>query len=81
MTSNTLGLAKPANALAGEIVPVSTAAATASVVDVSSGYAPSSTATIAARNTANSRQAGAVRPAGTGAIQIPIASANGNARA
>ncbi len=36
-TSSTLALAKPANAFAGEIVPVRTTAATASIVDVSSG--------------------------------------------
>ena len=39
-TSSTLALAKPPNACAGAMVPVSTTAATASIVDVSSGYAP-----------------------------------------
>ena len=39
-TSSTLALAKPPNAFAGEIVPVRTTAATASIVDVSSGNAP-----------------------------------------
>src|SRR5207248_2679624 len=43
-TSSTLVLANPANAFAGEMVPVITTAATASVVEVSSGNAPIRTA-------------------------------------
>ena len=79
-TSSTLALAKPAKAFAGEIVPVRTTAATASIVEVSSGKAPTSTDAIAATNTAKRCHAGAVRPAGTGANQMPIASAKGAAR-
>jgi hypothetical protein len=60
-------LAKPPNAFAGEIVPLRTTAATASIVEVNSGKAPTSTAAIAATKIANKCQAGAVRPAGTGA--------------
>ena len=79
-TSSTLALAKPLNACAGVIVPVRTTAATASIVDVSSGNAPISTDAIAATNTANRFQALAVRPAGTGVNQMPNAIANGTAR-
>jgi hypothetical protein len=79
-TSSTLVLAKPANALAGVIVPVSTTAAAASIVAVNSGNAPTSTEAIAATNTAKRCHAGAVRPAGTGVIQMPMASTNGSAR-
>ncbi len=78
-TSSTLALAKPPNACAGEIVPVSTAAATASIVDVSSGNAPISTDAMAATNTANKCQAGAVRPAGTGVNQRPTTMTKGSA--
>ena len=49
-----------------EIVSVRTTAATASIVDVRSGNAPTSTEAIAATNTAKRCHAGAVRPAGTG---------------
>ena len=79
-TNSTLALANPLNAFAGEMVPVRTTAAAASIVEVSSGNAPTSTDAIAATNTAKRCQAGAVSPAGTGASQMPIASANGNAR-
>src|SRR3954468_19440046 len=78
-TSSTLALANPANAFAGETVPVRTTAPTASIVEVSSGNAPTNTDAIAATNTANKCQAGAVNPAGTGANQIAIASTNGSA--
>ena len=73
-------MAKPPNAFAGEIVPVRTTAATASIVDVSSGNAPTSTDAMAATKIAKRCQAGAVSPAGTGVNQMPIASANGSAR-
>src|SRR5215472_3229534 len=79
-TSSTLGLANPANAFAAEIVPVRTTAAEANIVEVRSGRAPSSTAVIAATNTAKRCHAGAVSPAGSGANQMPIAKANGKAR-
>ena len=79
-TSSTLALAKPPNALRRRIVPVRTTAATASIVDVSSGNAPTSTDAIAATNTANRCHAGAVSPAGTGVNQMPNANANGTAR-
>src|SRR5580704_5432128 len=79
-TNKTLVLANPLKACAGVIVPVRTTAATAIVVDVNKGYAPSSTATIADTNTAKRCQAGAVRPAGTGVNQIPSAMAKGNTR-
>ena len=79
-TKSTLVLAKPPKACAGVIVPVITTAATASIVDVRRGNAPTSTATIADTNTAKRCQAGAVSPAGTGANQIPRASAKGTAR-
>ena len=69
-TSSTLGLAKPAKAFAGEMVPVRTTAATASSVDVRSGNEPISTDAIAEANTANRCQAGAVSPAGTGVSQM-----------
>ena len=73
-------MAKPPNAFAGEIVPVSTTAATASIVEVRSGNAPTSTDAIAATNTAKRCHAGAVNPAGTGTSQMPIANTNGTAR-
>ena len=79
-TSSTLALAKPENACAGVIVSVRTTAATASIVDVSSGYAPTSTDAMAPAKIANRCHAGAVSPAGTGANQMPSARANGNAR-
>ncbi len=47
-TRSTLPLAKPANALAGAIVPVSTAAPAASIADVSSGKAATMTEKMAA---------------------------------
>ena len=47
-TRSTLPLAKPAKALAGVIVPVSTAAATASIAAVSSGNASTMTEKMAA---------------------------------
>src|SRR6185437_14819395 len=72
-TSSTLALAKPANAFAGEMVPVRTTAATASSADGSSGNEPISTEAIADANTANRCQAGAVNPAGTGVSQMPVA--------
>src|SRR5215204_5450967 len=78
-TNSTLALANPPNAFAGETVPVRTAAPTASIVDVSRGNAPTNTDAIAEMNTANKCQAGAVNPSGTGANQIPSASAKGNA--
>src|SRR4051794_40839080 len=78
-TNSTLALANPANAFAGETVPVSTTAPTASIVEVSSGNAPTNTDAIAATNTANKCHAGAVNPAGTDVNQIPIARTNGSA--
>src|SRR6516165_8134844 len=78
-TSSTLALAKPAKAFAGEMVPVSTTTATASSADGSNGKEPNRTDAIADANTANRCQAGGVNPAGTGVIQMPIASTNGNA--
>ena len=79
-TSSTLALANPENACAGVIVSVRTTAATASIVDVSSGYAPTRTDAMAPAKIAKRCQAGAVRPAGTGVNQMPSARANGNAR-
>ncbi len=79
-TSSTLALAKPLNAFAGAMVPVRTTAATASIVEVSSGNAPASTEAMAAMKMANRCQAGALSPPGTGVNQMPIASAKGNAR-
>ena len=79
-TNRTLALAKPPKACAGVIVPVRTTAATAIMVEVNSGNAPTSTAAIAATNTAKRCHAGAVSPAGTGVNQIPSARAKGNAR-
>ena len=57
-----------------------TTAATASIVEVTSGKAPTSTAAIDAKKSAKRCQACAVRPAGTGTSQMPIAIANGTAR-
>ena len=79
-TSSTLELAKPEKACAGVIVPVRTTVPTAIIAAVSSGKAPRSTDTMAAAKTANRCHAGAVRPAGTGANQMPIAIAKGAAR-
>ena len=79
-TSSTLALAKPPNAFAGDIVPVRTTAATASIVEVRSGNAPTRTEAIAATKTAKRCHAGAVRPAGTGVNPMPMASAKGTAR-
>ena len=79
-TSSTLALAKPENACAGVIVPVRTTVPTATIAAVSSGKAPRSTDAMAAAKTANRCHAGAVRPAGTGANQMPIAIAKGTAR-
>src|ERR1700743_385618 len=78
-TSNTLAWENPANAFAGEMVPVRTTAATAIRADGSSGNEPISTEAIAEANTANRCQAGAVNPAGTGVSQMPVARMNGNA--
>src|SRR3954463_113421 len=78
-TNSTLVLENPANAFAGETVPVRTAAPTASIVEVSRGNAPTNTDAIADTNTANKCHAGAVNPAGTGVNQMLIASTNGNA--
>ena len=79
-TSSTLALAKPENACAGVIVPVRTTVPTAIIEAVRSGKAPRSTDTMAATKTANRCHAGAVRPAGTGVNQMPIAIAKGTAR-
>ena len=76
-TSSTLVFAKPEKAFAAEIVPVSTTVAAASMVDVSSGKAPSRTDTIAARKMANRCHAATVSPAGTGLNHIPIANPKG----
>ena len=70
-TSSTLEFAKPAKALAGSTVPVSTTAPTASSEAVRSGNAFTMTEKIAAANTANRCQASLVSPAGTGANQMP----------
>src|SRR6478735_9315556 len=78
-TSSTLALANPAKAFTGDTVPVRTAAAAASRVEVSSGNDPASTDEIAATNTANRCQAGAVRPAGIGVSQRLRPSTNGKA--
>ena len=79
-TSRTLELAKPENACAGVIVPVRTTVATAIIEAVRSGKALMSTHAMAAEKTAKRCHAGAVRPAGIGANQMPIASAKGAAR-
>ncbi len=79
-TSRTLVLAKPEKACAGVIVPVRTTAPTAIIEAVRSGKEPRSTHAIAATKTANRCHAGAVRPAGTGVNQMPIAIAKGAAR-
>jgi hypothetical protein len=75
-TSSTLALENPPNAVAGETEPVSTTAPTASIVEVSSGNAPTNTDAIAETKTANRCQAGEVSPAGTGVSQIPAANTN-----
>ena len=74
-TRSTLPLAKPAKALAGVTVPVSTAAATASIAAVSKGNAARITETMAATKMAKRCHASRVRPAGTGVSQMPSASA------
>ncbi len=79
-TSRTLELAKPEYACAGVIVPVSTIVPTATIDAVRSGKAPISTHVIEATNTAKRCHAGIVRPAGTGANQMPSAIAKGAAR-
>src|SRR5215471_18887788 len=78
-TNNTLALANPPKAFSGGTVPVRTTAPTASIVQVSSGNAPTSTDAIAEMKMANKCQAGAVNPAGIGVNQIPTASTNGRA--
>src|SRR6267142_1299963 len=79
-TRRTLPLAKPAKALAGVIVLVSTAAAAASKAAVSSGKAVTMTEKIAAAKIANRCQAWLVNPAGVSTSQRPITSANVAAR-
>src|SRR6516164_90409 len=79
-TSSTLELAKPENALTGEMVPVSTTAAIANMAAVRRGNAPTSTEAIAAMNTAKRCQAAGVSPAGTGVNQIAMTRAKGNSR-
>ena len=79
-TSRTLALAKPENACAGVIVPVRTTVAMAIIEAVRSGNEPMSTQAMAATKTANRCHAGAVRPAGIGVNQMPIAIAKGAAR-
>ena len=61
-------------------MPVMTTAATAIVVEVSSGNAPIRTAVIAETKIANRCQAGAVSPAGTGEKAIPNARTKGKTR-
>ena len=78
-TSSTLEFAKPAKALAGSTVPVSTTAPTASSEAVRSGKALTMTEKIAAAKTANRCQASLVSPAGIGANQMPRARANARA--
>ena len=75
-TRSTLPLAKPAKALAGVIVPVSTAAATASIAAVRSGKAATMTEKIAAAKMAKRCHAWLVSPDGIGTNQRPSASAN-----
>ena len=75
-TRSTLEFAKPAKALAGSTVPVSTTAPTASSEAVRSGNAFTMTEKIAAAKTAKRCQASPVSPAGIGANQMPRARAN-----
>ena len=75
-TRSTLEFAKPAKALAGSTVPVSTTAPTASSEAVRSGNAFTMTEKIAAAKTAKRCQASLVSPAGIGANQMPRARAN-----
>src|SRR5512137_1013189 len=79
-TSSTLELAKPEKACAGVIVPVRTTVPAAIIAAVRSGKAPRSTEAMAATKTANRCHADAVRPAGAGENQMPIAIAKGAAR-
>src|SRR5215831_6724747 len=79
-TRSTLPLAKPAKALAGAIVPVSAAAAAASIPAVSSGNAATMTEKIADAKMAKRCQAWTVSPSGTGANHSPSASAKVAAR-
>src|SRR5438034_1378535 len=72
-TSSTLAFAKPAKALPGSTVRVSTAADTASNEAVNSGNEFRMTAKIAAANIANRCQASFVSPAGIGENQMPNA--------
>ena len=73
-------MAKPAKALAGSTVRVSTAADTASSEAVKRGNEFKMTATIAAANIAKRCQASLVSPAGIGQNQMPSAKTNGMAR-
>ena len=75
-TRSTLEFAKPAKALAGSTVPVSTTVPTASSEAVRSGNAFTTTEKIAAAKTAKRCQASLVSPAGIGANQMPITTAN-----
>ena len=75
-TRSTLPLAKPAKALAGATVPVSTAAAAASIAAVRSGKAATMTEKMAAAKMAKRCHAWLVSPAGIGVSQRPSASAN-----
>ena len=79
-TSSTLAFAKPEKACAGVIVPVRTTVPAAIIAAVRSGNEPMSTQAMAATKTANRCHACGVRPAGTGANQMPIAIAKGAAR-
>jgi hypothetical protein len=79
-TTSTLPLAKPAKALAGAIVPVSTAAAAASIAAVRSGNAATMTEKMAAAKMAKRCQACPVSPDGIGTSQRLSASANVAAR-
>ena len=72
-TRSALALAKPAKALLGSTVRVSTAADTANSEAVRSGNAFRMTEKIAAANTAKRCQLSFVNPAGIGANQMPNA--------
>jgi hypothetical protein len=76
-TRSTLGLAKPAKALAGSSVLLSTAMEPASNADVSKGYALTMTAKMAPAKRANRCQASRVSPSGMGVSQMPMPSAKG----
>ena len=78
-TRSTLALAKPAKALPGSTVRVSTAADTASSEAVKSGNEFRMTAKIAAANMAKRCQASLVSPAGIGENQMPNARAKDRA--